>query len=46
MDELTREGELRAYRHKGFWHSMDHLRDKLVLDDLWESGQAAWNVWS
>ena len=46
MGHLTQSDELRAYRHHGFWHAMDHLRDKLILDDLWESGQAAWKVWS
>jgi glucose-1-phosphate cytidylyltransferase len=39
---LTAEGELMAYRHEGFWHPVDTLRDKLALQALWESGQAPW----
>jgi len=45
LERLTAEGNLSAYRHDGFWHPMDILRDKLYLDDLWESGQAPWKVW-
>ena len=42
---LVREGELVAYKHYGFWHSMDTLRDKVLLEDLWASGKAPWRVW-
>ena len=45
MEELARSGQLSAYRHDGFWHPMDTLRDKHVLEDLWNSGQAPWKVW-
>jgi glucose-1-phosphate cytidylyltransferase len=36
---------LRAYRHEGFWHPMDMLRDKLLLEDLWSKGDAPWLRW-
>jgi glucose-1-phosphate cytidylyltransferase len=38
--------QLSAYRHLGFWQPMDTLRDKAVLDGLWETGKAPWKVWS
>jgi glucose-1-phosphate cytidylyltransferase len=45
METLAAEGRLTAYRHNGFWQPMDTLRDKHVLEDLWQSGQAPWKVW-
>ncbi len=45
MERLARENELSAYRHLGFWHAMDTLRDKMELERLWESGSAPWCVW-
>jgi len=45
MERLAVGGELTAYRHHGFWQPMDTLRDKHVLEDLWQSGQAPWKVW-
>jgi glucose-1-phosphate cytidylyltransferase len=45
MERLAHNGMLAAYRHTGFWHPMDTLRDKNVLEDLWHSGQAPWKVW-
>jgi glucose-1-phosphate cytidylyltransferase len=45
LERLAEEGELMAYRHPGFWHPMDTLRDKNVLDELWASGQAPWQIW-
>lgn len=45
LEKLAKEGELSAFRHAGFWQPMDTLRDKNVLDDLWQSGKAPWNVW-
>lgn len=44
MEALARSGELAAFRHRGFWHAMDTLRDRMHLDDLWNSGKAPWNV--
>jgi glucose-1-phosphate cytidylyltransferase len=42
---LSHDGMLAAYRHEGFWHAMDTLRDKNVLEELWKSGAAPWKVW-
>jgi glucose-1-phosphate cytidylyltransferase len=42
MERLAHAGELSAYRHGGFWHPMDTLRDKMVLEELWTSGRAPW----
>jgi glucose-1-phosphate cytidylyltransferase len=46
MEKLARDGQLMAYHHSGFWQCMDTLRDKRLLESLWESGQAPWKVWS
>lgn len=45
LESLARDGELVAFRHAGFWHAMDTLRDKNQLEELWASGQAPWKVW-
>lgn len=45
LERLARDRELMAYRHQGFWHSMDTLRDKNHLEGLWASQQAPWRVW-
>lgn len=45
MEKLAREGKLAAYKHDGFWQPMDTLRDKMVLNDMWQSGNAPWKVW-
>ena len=42
---LAARGQLAAYRHKGFWHAMDTLRDRTSLEELWASGRAPWKVW-
>ena len=44
MKNLTRDGQVTAYRHEGFWHCMDTLRDKNKLEELWQSG-APWKLW-
>lgn len=46
LERLSVEGELRAFRHPGFWQCMDTLRDKLLLEDLWKRGEAPWKVWT
>ena len=46
LERLAAEGQLRAYRHGGFWQSMDTLRDVRLLNGLWSSGQAPWKLWS
>jgi len=45
VERLAQEGELRAFRHSGFWRAMDTVRDKTVLEDLWRSGEAPWKTW-
>ena len=45
LRSLAQDGQLSAYRHSGFWQPMDTLRDKVVLEDLWESGEAPWKLW-
>jgi glucose-1-phosphate cytidylyltransferase len=44
MERLAAAGELVAYRHEGFWQPMDTLRDKLLLEQLWQEG-APWKIW-
>jgi glucose-1-phosphate cytidylyltransferase len=45
LEGLARDGQLMAYRHTSFWQCMDTLRDKLFLEDLWQSGEAPWRTW-
>ena len=45
LEKLARDGELSAFRHPGFWHSLDTLRDRNVLKELWRSGDAPWKIW-
>ena len=45
LERLAEEGELKAYRHLGFWQPMDTLRDKTQLEALWELGKAPWRSW-
>lgn len=45
LEKMAQGGMLSAYQHTGFWHPMDTLRDKNVLEELWESGKAPWKVW-
>jgi glucose-1-phosphate cytidylyltransferase len=45
LENLAASGQLSAYRHHGFWHPMDTLRDKNNLEELWKSGEAPWKVW-
>jgi glucose-1-phosphate cytidylyltransferase len=45
MERLAREGQLMAYRHTDFWQCMDTLRDKALLESLWQNGGARWKTW-
>jgi len=45
MERLAKDGMLSAYRYSGFWHAMDTLRDKNVLEELWQTGNAPWHTW-
>jgi len=45
VQALAAEGQLAAYRHRGFWQPMDTLRDRALLEELWKQQQAPWKVW-
>jgi glucose-1-phosphate cytidylyltransferase len=45
LANLAAEGQLMAYEHHGFWQPMDTLRDKVLLETLWEERRAPWKVW-
>ena len=45
LQQLANSGALAAYRHRGFWQSMDTLRDRITLEELWATGDAPWKVW-
>lgn len=45
LTRLAHAGELKAYKHNGFWHPMDMLKDKIELNEMWNSGKAPWKVW-
>ncbi len=44
LEKLAAEGQLAAYRHDGFWQCMDTIREKKLLESLWQSGKAPWKV--
>jgi len=46
MEKIAADGQMNAYIHEGFWKPMDTLRDKQELENQWESGHAAWKIWS
>jgi glucose-1-phosphate cytidylyltransferase len=45
LERLALDGELGVYRHEGFWHPLDTLRDKRALEEMWATGRAPWKVW-
>ena len=45
LETLAKEKKLTAFKHNGFWHSMDTLRDKNNLESLWNSKKAPWKIW-
>jgi glucose-1-phosphate cytidylyltransferase len=45
LSRLAADGQLRAFRHGGFWDCMDTYKDAVVLNDLWAAGQAPWRIW-
>jgi glucose-1-phosphate cytidylyltransferase len=45
LSNLAGDGQLGVYRHTGFWHAMDTLRDKRQLEELWAGGNAPWKTW-
>jgi glucose-1-phosphate cytidylyltransferase len=46
LERLAGDGELRAFRHSGFWDCMDTYKDAVLLNDLWAGGQAPWKLWA
>jgi glucose-1-phosphate cytidylyltransferase len=46
LQKLALDGQLYNYRHRGFWKCMDTLRDKKMLNEMWENGNAKWKIWS
>jgi glucose-1-phosphate cytidylyltransferase len=46
LERLAGRGELRAYRHEGFWDCMDTYKDAVLLNDLWSQDRAPWKLWS
>ena len=45
LAQLAADGQLMAFEHNGFWQPMDTLRDRVMLDRLWASGEAPWKIW-
>jgi glucose-1-phosphate cytidylyltransferase len=45
MNRLVAQGQLASYRHRGFWQAMDTLRDRMLLEKLWDAGKAPWKTW-
>ena len=45
LETLARENKLTAFKHSGFWHPMDTLREKKQLENLWKTGKAYWKIW-
>jgi glucose-1-phosphate cytidylyltransferase len=45
LKQLASEGQLMAFQHEGFWQPMDTIREKVHLEQLWQSGKAPWKVW-
>ncbi len=45
LENLSKDGKMNAYRHKGFWKPMDTLRDNTELNEMWTKNQAPWKVW-
>lgn len=46
LESLAKEKQLAVYRHDDFWYAMDSLRDKMNLEDFWDTGKAPWKVWA
>lgn len=45
LEKLAGEGQLMAFKHHGFWHPMDTMRDKKYLEELWKKGKPPWEIW-
>jgi glucose-1-phosphate cytidylyltransferase len=45
LEDLSKDNQLYAFKHYGFWKCMDAMRDKMVLDELWNTNKAKWKTW-
>jgi glucose-1-phosphate cytidylyltransferase len=45
MENLSQGGQMHAFQHRGYWQSMDTLRDVRALNEAWDSGKARWKTW-
>ena len=45
LESLARDNQLAAFKHTGFWRPMDTLRDRIELDNMWNTGKAEWKIW-
>ena len=45
LKNLARDGMLNSYKHNGFWHAMDMLKDKEDLNKMWAENKAPWKIW-
>ena len=45
LENLAHFGQLSGYCHEGFWQCMDTMRDKMLLNTLWDEGRAPWKLW-
>jgi glucose-1-phosphate cytidylyltransferase len=45
LNQLAAQDQLRAWEHHGFWQAMDTMRDKILLEQLWQSDRAPWKLW-
>ena len=46
LEKISQQKQLSAYKHEGFWYSMDTLRDKNHLENLWNSKKVPWKIWN
>jgi glucose-1-phosphate cytidylyltransferase len=46
LERLAKDAQLMAFQHESFWQCMDTLREKHILETLWESDRAPWKIWS
>ena len=46
LENLSKENQLVAFKHDGFWHPMDTMRDKVYLENLWDKNKAPWKLWN
>ena len=46
LENLSKENQLVAFKHDGFWYPMDTMRDKVYLENLWDKNKAPWKIWN